>query len=156
MFYTTIRCSFNHGLYIIDNIEDHYELLYRISTGVCKLNKEAVPERFEDYFKPYMIESSEFEFCYLEPSSKKMEKIEARKRANNKVLRLLDNVKLAPVRNVVQDVLFRMRAMVFAAKGYVDFFYLLYKEHTRRLFLDLVPVLGQQTSAGAVFLCMIV
>jgi hypothetical protein len=127
LFYSQITFSFSHGVYCIDSIEEHASLLYQIAKKACNLERSKVPDRsLEGYFKPYIIESMEFEFVNLGPSAKKIEieKHEQQKKKNVN-LRRFENLKIAPVRNVFQDILNKLLSKVRAIKGYNDFYYLM-------------------------------
>jgi hypothetical protein len=142
MFYSKVSFSFTHGVYCIDDMVEHSRLLHYISKGLCKLDKSAVPERFEEHFKPYIIESMEFEFVKLGASSNKLEikEQENLKRRNNQ-LRIIDNLELAPVRNVFTEKIEKLMVKVRSLKMSVDFTYFLF-------FLDGYKILHEGSASA--------
>lgn len=127
MFYSKVSFSFSYGVYCIDNMVEHARLLSNISRGLCKLDRSAVPERFAEHFKPYIIDSMEFEFVNLTPSATKLEiRKEEERKAKNIKLRLIENVMLAPVKNVFIEKIEKLMLKVKALKLSVDFMYFLF------------------------------
>lgn len=124
LFYTQMSFSFDHAIYCIDTFEEHVQLLDTIARKVCKLDSSAVPERFDRFFKPYLIESMEFEYVQLNQNANRFEKAEFEKtKRENKTRRAFDNMKLYPVRSVFEEVIDRLMEKVKMIKGYFDVIY---------------------------------
>lgn len=118
--------SFDHAVYCIDTFEEHVRLLDSIARRVCKLDSSAVPERYDQYFQPYLIESMEFEYVDLRANANRYEirKHEEQKK-KNKLLRMFDNLKLDPVRSIFEDKIMSLMKKVKMIKTYYDMFYAL-------------------------------
>jgi len=115
-----MKYSLAHALYCIDSIEEHARLLDCIARGVCALGRSLVPDRCDEYFKPYIIESMEFEFLDLKPSRKVPEWREKRQVTNHD---RIQNLKLAPMSIIFKEVLNRLESSVRAIKMIIDFVY---------------------------------
>jgi hypothetical protein len=103
---------------------EHARLLDYIQRGLCKLEAAQVPERDPDFFKPYILESTEFEFLEIHPNMNIMDKrILEEMRTKNKVLRMEENIKIYPVRGVFERYLKEMKKLVMAMKLKVDLIY---------------------------------
>lgn len=105
-----MKLSLESAVYCIENMGEHASLLCAISRGVCNLNKSLIPERFEEHFKPYIIESMEFEFVELQPPSRFMDRLGNEQLENKR--KLLKNLKLGPVSNVFENKLKKLKIVV--------------------------------------------
>lgn len=126
MFYTKMSFSFIHGIYCIDNFVEHARLLKSISKGVCTLDSSAVPEKYETYFTPYIIESMEFEYVNLSKNSNRIVKREfEQSRKQNLNLRMIDNLQIDPVKSLFVDKLTSLMKRVRMIKCHIDLLYAL-------------------------------
>lgn len=116
--------SLSHCVYCIDNMVEHARLLDYIQRGLCKLEIAQVPARDPDFFKPYVLESTEFEFIEIHPNMNLMDKkIISERKAKNKVLRMEENINLHPIKGVFERYLKEMKKLVIAMKLKIDLIY---------------------------------
>lgn len=120
-----MELSISYGVYCIDNMVEHIRLLRYIANGICKLDRSAVPERYEEHFKPYTIESMEFEYMKLTPNEIKIRKY-YKEEKDNKSFQIIDNLKLGPVNHIFADKLTSLFKRVKMLKTIADLQYLLY------------------------------
>lgn len=109
---------------MIDTFLEHTSLLHAVYKGVCSLSSKSIPERTEEMFAPYLLESMDFEFIQLRPVE-----VYIRKPTETNEERLArlrrKNVRLAPVSNVFEQFLERIFFDIRLMKAKIDFAYLI-------------------------------
>lgn len=121
-----MKLSLTSAIYCVDEFFEHVNLIDSIQRGVCLLDRKLIPERDEEHFKPYMIDSMEFEFLELIPNKNIMKRISNKSEKSDKPKSIYDNLLLGPVSNVHNDVLKRLEHLVKTIKCCVDLKYFLF------------------------------
>lgn len=152
--YTNMEMIVNNCVYAIDTFIEHTNLLDSVTRGCCALSKQKIPDRHEEFFEPYLIESMEFEFVKLSPNENFATE---HRRSKEDILysQRLKNLKIGPVSNLFEGAAERSINMIRSVKCFVDFVYLvMFSENS----LDIRKTLTEENKvimAGSFLCCLL-
>lgn len=114
MFDVTMKVKNSFGVFCIDNLQEHLDLLRRVDEGLISIFGDAIPHRdiSKKFFEPYVVEDMEFEFCKFQTPASNILGNLREKLKKNKVNRMIDNVKIYPVRREWEEMLTKMRTIL--------------------------------------------
>jgi len=123
--YTKIELVVSHGIYSIDTFIEHTRLLHYVYKGTCNLNKAVIPQRDEDMFTPYTIESMDFEYVNLKPNETVVKRNKTKMVDHELVMQSRKNLKIAPVSNVFKQFINRIATDIIVTKLKIDLYYII-------------------------------
>jgi len=150
--YTDMEMVMSSCAYVIDTFIEHTRLLDNVIRGCCALSKTSIPDRHEEFFEPYLIESMEFEFVNLKENR---HTFDYRTKEEKLLSQRLKNLKIGPVNQVFYDHLMNSLRLVRSIKGIVEFVYLILFARNSQSIRSMISDHGGLQVAGGIVCCLL-
>lgn len=152
--YTDMEMVMTSCAYVIDTFIEHTSLLDSVIRGSCALSRQSIPDRHEEFFNPYLIESMEFEFVNLKKNEYNFIS-DCRSKDEKKLSTQLKNLKIGPVSEAFNDHLTRSLNIIRSLRCVVEFVYLvMFSRNSQSIRLMLSDNGGMQ-AVGGVLCCLL-